>query len=898
MIFDMKPKRYKILTALLLAVMLAVMPVSLFASVAWEDEGAAFKAQLAEHLSEMYALWIVYELEWHVEHGNLDDETLAKILEMDIMDYLADHLSAREIEEFFEMEYVDRYFFLSQNVFIAIIFSGWGTFATSSTWLPDHWDNEGQALLAQVRELVGTGLSYSFARSVDSAYEQGFGQFDSDARMRLMEWDIMAWLEQRYSHNELEVFMAKGNHARSTYLREAFFSIFVFPHQNAGSDTAESSFMAELIELLGGSVSRAGWVMDDLELLRDMGVLSAQEFNTIMYIGAEAALAHYLTPELLEEFWLLDPSDRYWFLYDSLLDSSLWAASALVPYLAPADCSQTIRETSPTTHSGIWFDTGSALRRQLEELLDDEHAVMFTSSMDVFLAVDMLDLATYTHILTLDLADVLARELISEELWHFYNTMSYFERYFILSDIVIYSAMLDWDVWDDWEQPELSPIWDDEGAPLLAQLLELVGEDNATELALYIDWWIVLGRLSDDALSEILAMDVMVALEGLLEDGLFGQQGMEELLALHYDDIAFIIFEQILQPAILDSWGFNGDFDREAVALAVETIAAYYLAEHDFDIVSLLYTADMSLDELVTVFYSLLSINEQMILWMAMDGGEAWLEEYIEEFFALFFMGSTANTIEFLQVFGLYAAIFDIFGDDIEAFGGLTVFYDIALAFDGNALDDAMLNPAFTRTLRAYGTDLPYILDFRLYEALGELFAGDGDEWPYGLVVLDALLGGLLSYNVDALYIFYTAGEPVPPPLTADDLVRFVTYWNYLTLQQENLEERMAFDIIEGTELAIDIFEMDDWPYLHLNLFFANHGDYDATFSIEIFSYGWMGSWVEHIFVVAPGSSETMQVAADMRDPAVAMVWVMIVCPDGNEINGEFALRVTEQQLP
>ncbi|MDR2183586.1 MAG: hypothetical protein LBE55_05375, partial [Clostridiales bacterium] len=462
----MRLRNRKIFTALLLVFVLAFTPMPLFASV-WENEGAALKSQLVELLGEMRAQWIISDIELDIEHGHLDDETLEKVLSMDILEYLAEHLTPRELEEFLAMESADRFFLLRMDVFLTISISGWGTFGGTSVVVSDIWDNEGRALMAQLTELMGVGLTYSFVNVVDLAYENSLGQFDSDALARLLEWDIMAWLEEHKTPEELAAFMAQDNDDRYSYLFGVLSNNFLFPRQVEPRDVigeeeipffsdiltfrlfeilwtnliepliqevyeADSppapvlspiwenegqALLAQLAELLG---EEAVWFADYMDWLLENDHLDLATYSEILTLNLRELLAQELTQQELADFFEMDYFDRYGIL----------AQIVVLPHL------EVTWLDWAADRPRFWEEEGLALKTQLTELLGEERAVWIIDYLDWWTWTGLITDDIKAEILALDVMAALREHLAAEELKEFFG-MGYFNRAWVFRESII-----------------------------------------------------------------------------------------------------------------------------------------------------------------------------------------------------------------------------------------------------------------------------------------------------------------------------------------------------------------------------------------------------------------------------------------------------------------------------
>ena len=660
-------------------------------------------------------------------------------------------------------------------------------------------------------------------------------------------------------------------------------------------DVPGRAFKAQLVEIFGEM--RADWVVEDLELLREMEILGNEDFYALFAMGANDALEEHLTPEQLEAFWVMDYSDRFWLVHDELIGPLLWDSWDW-------DDNWDDWEWTPA-FTRIWFDVGGALRRQLVDLVGDLYAMWITADLEW--QRDIVGEAIFFEILALNLTDFFEEHMTDDEIE---AMLANDDKYYIYQGLwglfreVYFPHLEDWDQWDQWDDwddwewtPDLSPFWQYEGLAFKTQLIEILGESQAYWVADDLEWWLEIGRLTEDTLAEIFALDIMAALEEQ-----FTADEMEIFFEMDYGPRRWDIWDFVLEPMILAGWAHIADITRDDLAAALEVVAGEYLTYHNFDITPLLDAAEMDTDTLVDILYVLLGMDEgSMMMWMAMAHGEEWLYYYVDDILRSLYLDSegAVTGLRALESFALILTLFD--SDDFFRFFSLTVFEDVMDALGYDAFEEAFFAGSnMANVLRTYGTDLMEILDFWLYDALSELFA-DG-QWPEGLRVLDELLSGLLTDSMDALRIFYEEGPPIRINWSTDwadwsaeqpiDFWNFLGNWEYLILNEENLEERISLDITVGTEVAIDFLAIYD---AHLNLFYANRADSYATVVIEFTHV--IDGWTEHIFEVPPGGSVTMQITADELYTRTNMVWVMIVNLDGGGVYGEFALRKTHQPL-
>jgi hypothetical protein len=719
------------------------------------------------------------------------------------------------------------------------------------------WEGEqGQAFRARPVELMSDTHADWVTEDLEILRDHDI--LSDDDFYALIAMGVDAALEYYLAPQPLEVFWGPDD---NDWAWEPFFEDIWYEEGLA--------LKTQLTELLGEAY--AAWITSDIYREFEFGLMDDETFEEILTLDIMAMLSDHLTPEGLAEIMAWDEIDRQDILYDVLW----W--EILAPMIFNWDWTPGF--------SGIWFDVGQSLRVQLVDLLGEFYAMWITEDLDW--QRNFLGEAVFFEILALDLAEFLAEHMTEEEIEAWQTQEDEWNIYGDLLSLIRSVYLPDWD--GGWQR-ELSPIWQEEGLALKTQLIDILGEDQAIWIAEELDWYNERGLILDDTWTEILTMDIMAALEEYFTD--------EELAEfLEADDFWRIwdLLDFILEPMIWAGWGDMVEvITREDIAAALEIVAAEHLAHYDFDIVALLDAAELEMEDFITTLHFLLTAGgTDGVMWQVWQWGEDWLYFYIDDMLWSFHWMDEYDIV-FLRLFAGVAFMYEILGEDTEAFFELAFFEDISLVFGEEVSANAVFaGPNMEAVLREYGTQLLTILDFRLYDALSELFAAEGDEWPEGLATLDALLSGLLSDNIDILYEFYTEGPPIAI-VTTVGLWRYLENWEYLILNEENLEERLAFDVTVNTEFALDLIHIMDQG-THLNLFYANNADSHIYLVIE-FTYGG-GLLRERIIRVAPGTSATTQLTADELTEA-DMVWVMIINTEGDEISGEFAFRKTRLPLP
>jgi len=455
----------------------------------------------------------------------------------------------------------------------------------------------------------------------------------------------------------------------------------------------------------------------------------------------------------------------------------------------------------------------------------------------------------------------------------------------------------DWDAWDwndDWRD-WLTAMWHEGGEAhgLMLQLIDILGETSASWLAGDLEWYYESGFVSAEAWAELLALDLVAALEEALSPEMFEEFFEDDFAWRRWDLMEFVI-----EPMI---WGDIAEITREDIVATLDLVARDHLVNYDFDVAALLGEADMVMDDLVDMLEVLLITDSfGSVVWMARQWGADWLYYYIDDL-VWDMHWFTEEDLFFIQLFSGYGRMIAILEDDVWDFLDLWVFDDLSRIFGDDIFAAALFaGPNMEETLLTHGAGLITILDFDLHDTLGGIFAGENEgAWPENFVILDELLSGLLYDNMDVLLDFYNNGFPVVYSLggwTADtthlEFWNFLGHWDYLVLDADYIEERMVFDIEIGTEIALDLFHIGD--DVHLNLFYANNAAEYAQFVIE---YVGSVNFEQHVLEVAPGSSATRQITAAELAHGTGMVWVMIVNTSWGEVDGQLALRLTQDLL-
>ena len=548
---------------------------------------------------------------------------------------------------------------------------------------------------------------------------------------------------------------------------------------------------------------------------------------------------------------------------------------------------------SPSEGANVPFKT------QLVQLLGEEYAGWFIEDLEWLSEFADFE-GVVLEILALDLMAFLAEHMTADELETFLD-QDYIDIYWDLWDLideVFIDPTWAWD--DDWTwTPTLSAIWEEEGAALFAQLVEIVGESHAAWIAEELEWYREI--LGEETFAIILGMDVMTFLAAYHLTG----EEIEAFWEMDYVDRYLILLDAIEETFIwpaLDDWDWGVDdwswsenvveISREEIVNALELLIYEYLTYDDFDFIALLAVVDMTQDDFVDFIYSILSLEaiNSSIWWWAMQD-EDWLIGFLDDILFDIYRSDEAEAImELHMMFGVML-IFDILGNDSWNFLDLRVFDQLVDIFGDDTFGYAMsTSPYLEDILRTYGADLLTYLDFDLYDALSVHFGEE--EGLYGFSVLNYIVGGLLMDNMDMLYELYTAGPPTPPE-PRPQFWRMVYDWEYIILEPEDLEYRFSFSPAGGTEFVIDFLDIED-DEANLNLFFRSYADYYTFFVIE--TWGSAGD-IDHVFEVSPHGAAVIQLSADLLRGGSSMVWIMVVNMDGDEVAGEFAFRKTHLPL-
>ncbi|MCL2377150.1 MAG: hypothetical protein FWC76_07140 [Defluviitaleaceae bacterium] len=508
----MMMRKYKMLTALMLTLVLAFTPMSLFASP-WEEEGAAFKAQLVYVLGEEDAAWLAKGIIWFLDGGYLVEEALAEAFTMDIDDFLEIYLTPAQIENFWDPENEDNRLWMVFDLLLHHAWKQWSDWSQAMTanWKRDLsyiWhEDAGQAFLEEAAELVLMHRAVQIAESLDVLKYLGY--LSDEEFFEMLEMGAEAALKHYLTSQELSDFLEMNYINRYWFLDDTFFAKVWDDRETIDLDNwsweqEQLGFRAQLVHLLGEH--RAMLLVGDIEWHRDFGELTDEILLEIFSLDIMAFLAEHMTREEIEEFFTLDDGEVQWGLFDMIAEAFIW----------------------PT-----WEQEQLGFRAQLVRLLGEDGVVQlleFSGLID----------ETLHRLPDINVMDILARLLTPEEIESFLSK-DYEDRFWYIWDIWdIIQEVYIWPAWDNWDwTPDLSPLWDEEGAALLAQLTEIASKISAAWIA--YDLEANKEFLGEELFAEILAMDVMAFLAEHMT--------AEEIEEIGYLDLWDIMWEVFIRPA-------------------------------------------------------------------------------------------------------------------------------------------------------------------------------------------------------------------------------------------------------------------------------------------------------------------------------------------------------------
>jgi len=331
----------------------------------------------------------------------------------------------------------------------------------------------------------------------------------------------------------------------------------------------------------------------------------------------------------------------------------------------------------------------------------------------------------------------------------------------------------------------------------------------------------------------------------------------------------------------------------EAYRAAVEWAAAHVDDEIRYEFIDSVSLADDEIADIVELiyrFYNLLlelegshdlGLEELALLVLALslndelDVLEFWLLELeIIAAFAVYLDAEIAAQILDLPVF-----------EQLDAFIMPRGVFSVLIVY---------ANEHFADIFAHYGAEIVDILNFDLFEA-HERYLATG-EMPHGLAVLNGLMG--IDISAQLLAINETDEENTEADLLLEQIYQIFDGFVWGDLPAEtfvdirlgmgNLEQRLAFET--NYAMFFDIM-LDFNVFARLNLFFRNNSDEYAFFYILAFGI----QAQPFVFVVPPGGERAIQLMP--MDIIAVIVEVTIMSMQGEAVDGEFAIRLTEYPL-
>jgi len=349
----------------------------------------------------------------------------------------------------------------------------------------------------------------------------------------------------------------------------------------------------------------------------------------------------------------------------------------------------------------------------------------------------------------------------------------------------------------------------------------------------------------------------------------------------------------------------TGTITRDDIAATLSAVVDEYFDVSCQDFEDALADEGITIEEVIDLVYAL---NEALVAFNALHSGEGYVDAAATLWNAAFLVVAFAMTDQIdiangylLQLRSTVAWIESL----DESLGFETVAQFLMLPIFSYVDDLLPLhlsyewiiynNPYSADVFAFYGAEILDILDFDIFEA-HEYYLATG-EMPHGLAVLNSLMG--MDISAKLLANGGIDDENAETDLLLGQIYRIFDgfVWDDLLdevlvdirLGMGNLEQRLAFatDYVLGFDILLD-FNV----FARLNLFFRNNSDEYAFFYILAFGV----QRQPFVFLVPPGGERTIQLMP--MDIIAVIVEVTVMSMQGEPVDGEFALRLTELPLP
>jgi len=337
---------------------------------------------------------------------------------------------------------------------------------------------------------------------------------------------------------------------------------------------------------------------------------------------------------------------------------------------------------------------------------------------------------------------------------------------------------------------------------------------------------------------------------------------------------------------------------RDDAAAAFYAVAQDVLHEQDIDIIEMLATANFTSAQFVDLLYATYKFYQE-------TGYAPPLDDFAAEFISVFATSYEFGILETLLLdMVVIVIITEMLGHDgANAFLGLPIFTQIYTLAGIEVFDLLHHSQHLAYILAVYGAEILDVLDFDIYDA--RALYGETGEIAHGLTQLNYMtnvdvidiMRGISDANLQSEHVNRVLNSIDWDNQTSDTFMQ-------IDIDGSNLEERMAFVLNPAKRFFVDLY--NDLPLTatqvteppRFNMFFRNYSDDYAIFSVSF-----QGSWMftTHVgypagvtFLVPPGGERTIQLFVPGMYNWLA---VAIVSMQGEAVDGEFAIRLTESPL-
>ncbi|MCL2388637.1 MAG: hypothetical protein FWC89_13980 [Defluviitaleaceae bacterium] len=475
-----------------------------------------------------------------------------------------------------------------------------------------------------------------------------------------------------------------------------------------------------------------------------------------------------------------------------------------------------------------------------------------------------------------------------------------------------------------------------------AEAVKLLGIDIAQdlfeiidEIAIFVGEDVVFAAVASGQFSSTLerlveeyGVDGVAALFGTLREQtapawLYMDEMLSGLIG-EYQDLWWEQYEEtrLAQPS---------SFTREDIADILEEAIAFYYNQHDFDFTVIMEMAEISKDKIVESFVAMHE-NPDANDWFVWVHGNAWIDAELRHFirsaknevntrgyeFAVPVAQSFIEHLELIKILGFYEAVnlismIQVLADELNepaymvfASGQASRTLERLVADYGNGFATLLFGEiAFRWSMWNYLDEMMGGLLSENEELFAQLLHRESqseqvfsDAWDmlFPLVLMD--LGGLLSDNEELSAQLWQEESQSEQFFSDawDILFSLFLPVNYTFINPAvpyEMEHRFSFDIQRETENEIAIHPSSDD---RLNIFFENRSDSPVMLFYFLTDLS-LSFITETRVAVEAGDSYTTQINFADLDITPNGYWMLHAFVIGNEIDGEFAFRLTEFPL-